>query len=138
MGHDNPEGAGAGERLSALVALLGMAAAVVVVAVAAAANWQGLVITLIGLLLIVPSGWYVVSRRGVVRSAAALVALAGVGLLIAGFIVADLSVLTWVTVVVLAALSVAAARYALRKGTSAMSDRAESRTAVSETESPAA
>ncbi len=122
--------AGPGERLSALVALLGVVAAVVIVGVAAAANWRGLVITLPGLLLLVPSGWYVVSRRGVVRLVAMLVALAGVGLVIAGFVVAGLSVPTWVAVAVLAALSMAAARYGLRKDISAVRDRAESMTAV--------
>jgi diacylglycerol kinase family enzyme len=128
--------AGPGERLSALVALVGVVTAVVVLAVAAAANWQGLVITFIGLLLIVPSGWYVVSRRGVVRLVATLVSLAGVGLFIAGFVVADLSVLTWVTVAVLAALSVAAGRYALRKDISAARDRADAMTAVSPAKHP--
>jgi diacylglycerol kinase family enzyme len=127
---------GAAERLSALVALLGLVAAFVIVGVAAAANWRGLVITLPGLLLLVPSGWYIVSRRGVVRSVAMLVALAGVGLFIAGFVVAGLSVPTWVTVAVLAALSVTAARYALRTDISAASDRAASMTEVSPAEHP--
>ncbi len=130
MGDANPQRAEPAERLSALVALLGVAAAVVIVGVRAAANWQGLVITLIGLLLIVPSGWYEVSRRGVVRLVAALTAAAGLILLIVGFFVGDLSLLAWITVVLLAALSVAAARYALRKHTSALRDRAESRPAV--------
>jgi hypothetical protein len=107
-----------------------LVAAVVIVAVAAAANWQGIVITFLGLLLIVVAGWYVVSRRGVARSVAALTGLAGVALLIAGFIVAELSLLTWVTVAVLAVVSVVAARVALRQSAMAMYERAGSRSPV--------
>ena len=110
MGDANPERADPAERLAAVAALVAPLAAIAIVAVAAAANWQGIVITFIGLLLIVVAGWYVVSRRGVSRSVGVVIGLTGTGLLIAGFIVADLSLLTWVLVAVLALLSVVAAR----------------------------
>jgi diacylglycerol kinase family enzyme len=130
MGDANPERADPAERLAALAALTALVAAVVIVAVAAAANWKGVVITFVGLFLIVVAGWYVVSRGGVVRSAAALTALAGAALIIAGFVVAGLSVITWVSVAVLAVVSVVAARVALHQSTRAMQQRAGSRSPV--------
>jgi len=128
VGDGQLERPGPGERLSALVALIALAVAIAIVGVGAAANWQGLVITVIGLFVIVVGGWYVVSRRGVARSVAMLTTLMGVVLLIAGFIVADLSILAVVLVAVLAILSVGAARYALRESTETMRERVGSRT----------
>jgi diacylglycerol kinase family enzyme len=130
MGDANPERAEPAERLAALVALITLTAAVVIVAVAAAANWQGIVITLVGLLTIVVAGWYIVSRRGVSRSVGMVIGLAGTGLLIAGFIVADLSLLTWISVAALAVVSVATARVALHRSTRAVRERAVSRSPV--------
>ncbi|HEY1633483.1 MAG TPA: diacylglycerol kinase family protein [Acidimicrobiales bacterium] len=130
MGDANLERAEPVERLAALLALIALTAAVVIVAVAAAANWQGVVITLIGLLSIVVAGWYIVSRRGVSRSVGMVIGLAGTGLLIAGFIVADLSLITWISVAVLALVSVATARVALHRSTRAMRERALSRSPV--------
>ena len=130
MSDQNPDRSDVVERVAALAAVTALVAAVVIVAVAAAANWQGIVITFFGLLLIVMAGWYVVSRRGVARSVAVLTGLAGVALLIAGFIVAELSLLTWVTVAVLAVVSVVAARIALHQSTKAMYERAGSRSPV--------
>ncbi|HWC39943.1 MAG TPA: diacylglycerol kinase family protein [Acidimicrobiales bacterium] len=130
MGDANPDRADLVERLAALAALTALVAAVVITAVAAAANWQGIVITFLGLLLIVVAGWYVVSRRGVARSLAVLAALAGAALLIAGFIVAELSLITWISVAVLAIISVVAARVALETSTKAMYERAGSRSPV--------
>lgn len=51
MDKRKPERPGSAERLAALAAIIALAAAVLIVAIAAAANWQGIVITLIGLLL---------------------------------------------------------------------------------------
>jgi diacylglycerol kinase family enzyme len=130
MGDANPERAEPVERLAALLALVALTAAVVIVAVGAAANWQGVVITLVGLLSIVVAGWYIVSRRGVSRSVGMVIGLAGTGLLIAGFIVADLSLITWISVAVLALVSVATARVALHRSTRAMRERALSRSPV--------
>ena len=130
MGDANPERPDPAERLAALASLMALTAALVIVAVAAAANWQGIVLTLLGLLLIVVAGWYVVSRRGIARTVAVLTGLAGAGLLIAGFIVADLSLLAWVSVAVLALLSVATARLALHQSSKAMRERAGSRSPV--------
>ena len=130
MGDGKFEHPGPVERLSAAVALIAPVAAFVIVGMAVAANWQGVVITLIGLVLIVVGGWYVVSLRGAARFAAVLIGLVGAGLLIAGFFVADLSVLTWASVAALVVLSVGAARVALHYRTLAMRDRAGRRTQV--------
>ncbi len=102
------------ERLSAVLALSSLAAALVCLFVGAAANWQGLVLAFFGLLLLVGAGWHVMSRRGSTRALALLMALAALGLLIAGFVVADLSGRKVAAVAVLAALSMASARFALR------------------------
>ena len=137
MGNANPERADPAERLAAVAALVAPLAAIAIVAVAAAANWQGIVITFIGLLLIVVAGWYVVSRRGVSRSVGVVIGLTGTGLLIAGFIVADLSLLTWVLVAVLALLSVVAARVALYRSKLAIQERTRSRSSVPPARHPA-
>lgn len=136
VGDRHPEQAHPIERLSALASLVALAAAVVIVALAAAANWQGIVITLFGLLVIVVGGWYVVSRSGLGRSAGIVIALAGAGLLVAGFVVAELSLLTWVSVVVLAVVSVASARVALHRTSKAIRERVEARSPVAPAEHP--
>jgi dolichyl-phosphate-mannose--protein O-mannosyl transferase len=96
VGSRHPEKPTPVERLAALLSLTAVAAAVVLLGVAVAANWEGILITAVGLLLIVVAGWYVVSRRGVARTVAVLTTVAGVGLIIAGFVVADLRPVTWV------------------------------------------
>ncbi|HEV3352447.1 MAG TPA: diacylglycerol kinase family protein [Acidimicrobiales bacterium] len=112
------------ERISALVALTSLAAAVVLAVPSAVDNLQGLLLTLGGLLVVVVAGWYVVSRRGATRSLALLVSVAGVALFVAGFVVADLSALRIVAVVVLAGISVATARLALRRSPQSISQHA--------------
>lgn len=115
--NEQPRG---GARLAATVTLLALAAAVVLVVFGAARNWRGLILTLAGLVVVVVAGWSAVSRRGGARLAAAIVALAGVGLLIAGFVVADMNALRLTATVVLAIVSVVGARIALGRTTRAM------------------
>ena len=134
MGDGELERPGLGERLSAVIALIALSAAIVILGVAAAANWPGLLIALIALLLIIVGGWYLVSRRGIARSVAAVTVLVGAGLFIAGFIagliISDLNVLAVILVAVLAALSVVTARFALHHPTDAMWDHARPRRPV--------
>ena len=122
------------ERLSAVVALIALTAAIVILGVAAAANWPGLLIALSALLLITVGGWYLVSRRGIARSVAAVTVLVGAGLFIAGFIagliISDLNVLALILVAVLAALSVVTARFALHHRTGGMRDQVRPRRPV--------
>ena len=110
----------ASERLAALVALLSVAAAVVLGVAGAVSSWEGVILILVGLPVTVVAVWYVVSRRGVVRSVSGVVALVGVGAVIAGLVVADLEAGVVAGVVVLAALSVGTARYALHRSTRAV------------------
>ena len=127
MTNSQPEGPVATERLSALVALIALATAVVLVVMAAARNWEGVLIALVGLLVVVVGGWYAVSRRGMVRSVALLTVLVGVAVLIAGVVVADFSAVSAVSIVVLAGVSVVSARYALRRSERALQAVAASR-----------
>ena len=115
MSDSKLERPGMSERLWALIALVALAAAMVLVLVAAATNWKGALIALIGLLIVVVGGWYAVSRRGAARSIAMLIGLVGIALLIVGFVVADLSALRAVSVAVLAAVSLLSARYAFHR-----------------------
>jgi diacylglycerol kinase family enzyme len=128
MSDDNLERPGMLERLSALIALIAVAAAIVLVLVGAASNWEGALISLIGLLMLVVGGWYVVSRRGAARSIALLIGLLGVAVLVVGFVVADLSALRAVSVAALAAASLASSRYALHRSARALKAVAASRT----------
>ena len=125
MSTSKADGPVATERLSALVAL---AAAVVLVVVAAARNWEGVLIALVGLLVVVVGGWYAVSRRGMVRSVALLTVLVGVAVLIAGVVVADFSAVSAVSIVVLAGVSVVSAWSALHSSERALHAVAASRT----------
>ncbi|MBV8561364.1 MAG: diacylglycerol kinase, partial [Acidimicrobiia bacterium] len=118
------------ERAAALVALASVAGAVVLVGIAAVSNWRGLLLTLAGVLAVVVAGWYAVSRRGATRTIALLAALAGVALFVAGFVIANLSLVRVIAVVVLGGLSVAAARVALGRSPRALHARTRSRTTV--------
>jgi len=104
-----------GERAAALAALLALAAAVLVLLVGVVLHYLAVVLTLVGVLVVVTAGWYAVSRRGVVRAASLATMLAAVGVLGAGLVLENIGLLRVVLLVVAAALSVASARYALRK-----------------------
>jgi diacylglycerol kinase family enzyme len=109
-----------GERIAALVAFLFLAAAVGLVVAGAATSLGGLLLSLVGLLVVVVAGWYVVARRGFVRSAGAVAVAVAVGVLIAGIVVVDFDWENVVAVIALMAVSVAAARYALHRNTRAL------------------
>lgn len=108
------------ERLAAVSAIVALGAAVVFATIRAAKNWDSLLVTLVGVVVIVTSGWYVVSRRGTVRLVAGATAAVGVALLVTGFILADLNATAIVLICLFSGLSVVAARYALHESPTSM------------------
>src|SRR5262249_48936776 len=102
------------ERLAVVAALVTLVAAVVLLIIGLIQNWAGVVLGLIGLFLLVTSGWAVVARRGAARTAGLVVALASVGLLIWALVLSRPSLLWIIVIIVLAAASVGCARVALR------------------------
>lgn len=106
---------GAAERAAALTALLALAAALVVLASGIARNWAGVTLALAAILAAVTAGWYAVSRRGTARGVALATAAAAVCVLVVAFVIADLRPLRIVLTVALAVISVACARWALRR-----------------------
>jgi diacylglycerol kinase family enzyme len=103
----------AGRRLAAIFALATVAAAVILLLVGAAMNVGAVVLAFVALLICATGGWYAVSRRGAVRVialAVVVVAIAGLG---TGLYFADINGWLAALIVVLGALSVLAARYAL-------------------------
>ena len=105
----------AAERLAAAAALLCAAVAVALVLLGVARNVLAVVGAGLSLLVCVASGWYVVSRHGRVRLTAVAVMAAALALVVVALLAADVSILRVTLAGVLAALSVAAARYALRR-----------------------
>jgi diacylglycerol kinase family enzyme len=105
----------AGRRLAAISALAALAAAVVLLLVGAALNAGAVALAFVSLLVCATAGWYAVSRRGVVRVIAIMVAVVAVAALGTGLSFADINGWLAALVVVLVALSVAAARYALQR-----------------------
>jgi diacylglycerol kinase family enzyme len=100
-------------RAAAWLALVTLAAAVALLAAGVVRNWMWVILALVGELVAVVAGWYVVSRRGFVRWLALIVVACAVGLLIGSLVGADLR---WPFVLVaflLAAASVGCARVAL-------------------------
>jgi diacylglycerol kinase family enzyme len=102
-------------RAAAWLALVSLVAAVVLLAAGAVMNWVWVILGLVGLLVAVVAGWYVVSRLGAVRWLALILVAASAVLVIWSLIAADLR---WPLVLVaclLAAASVGCARVALRR-----------------------
>jgi diacylglycerol kinase family enzyme len=114
-----------GERAAALVALLALAAAVLLLLVGVVLHFLAVVLTLVGVLVLVTAGWYAVSRRGVVRAISLVTMLAAAGVLGAGLVLQNISLFRVILLVVAAALSLASARYALRKTRRQLHARAE-------------
>ena len=123
------------ERAAAVLAIAALAGAIVLVVVGALSSWQGVVTTMIGLLVIVVAGWYVVvARRGLTR----ILAMCAVPFWRAptwssDFIVASMSTTRVISTFALVALSIGSARVALDR-----SARSLRRTALSRTPAPPA
>ncbi|MBO0774585.1 MAG: NAD(+)/NADH kinase, partial [Actinobacteria bacterium] len=105
----------AGQRASALSALVTAAGAAVLVLLGIAGHLGSVLLALAGLLGCTTASWYAVSRRGAVRVLALIAALAGLAAAVTGLVLAAIAVWEVTVVLVLAAGSVAAARPALHR-----------------------
>jgi len=105
----------AGERVSAVAALLALIAAACLAMLGIALHLVAILVVTVGLLICVTGGWYAVSRRGLVRMTALLIVAAALGGTVAGLFFAGIRWLLLLLIAVLAGLSVAAARHALRR-----------------------
>jgi diacylglycerol kinase family enzyme len=103
------------ERVSAFVALVALAGAVIVLVIGSIINAGAIVMILAGLIVAIMGAWDSLTRRGLIRVVAAALVLVGLGLVAGGLAWADLSLRRIVSVVALAVLSVGAARFALGK-----------------------
>jgi diacylglycerol kinase family enzyme len=104
----------AGRRAAAAVSLLALVAAAGLLLAGVVAHLGAVLLALVCMLICVVAGWYVVSRRGFARAAGAVVMVAALGGLATGLAFANLRLVALVLVIVLAAVSVVSARYALR------------------------
>jgi diacylglycerol kinase family enzyme len=127
MGEDLPGRPTAGQRLAALAALACVAAVAVLVLVEVARNFVALLVATLSLMLCVVAGWYVVSRRGPARLAAAAIMAVALALVITSLLFADIRIWRVAAAAVLSVLSVASARYALRRSPGALGSAARRR-----------
>jgi diacylglycerol kinase family enzyme len=100
-------------RIAAATALAALVAALIYLVWAALYRWHVVLISVVPLGVAVIAAWYILSRRGVVRAIAAVVAALAL-LVFAVIVVAGEGMSVLVAGVVLAAVSVGAASYALR------------------------
>jgi diacylglycerol kinase family enzyme len=136
VGSGQPGRPTAGRRLAALAALVCVAAAALLVLVEVARNFLALLGGGLGLVLCVFAAWYVISRRGAARLAAAVIMAAALALVIISLIYADIRIWRVALAAVLAAASVVSARYALRRSPGALESAAGRRTAVTPARHP--
>ena len=106
---------GVARRLAAVTSLAALVVAVGFLLVGIAVHAAAVLLAFITLLICATSGWYTVSRRGFVRMIALLVVAAAAAGFGVGLAFADISVWRVLLIVVLGALSVLAARYALKR-----------------------
>jgi diacylglycerol kinase family enzyme len=125
MRKEPPGAPTAAERLAAAAALLCLSAAAVLVLIGVARNVLAVVGAALSLLILVGSGWYAVARRGIVRLAATAAMAGALALAVVALLFADVSIIRAALAGVLAALSVATARYALRRTPPALSAAAQ-------------
>src|SRR5690242_17177654 len=79
-----------GERIAAVIALVALAGTIALAVVGLTSHWTSVAIATIALAVIVVAGWYAVSRRGTRRVIATVVVCAGVVVLVAAILLADL------------------------------------------------
>ena len=108
------------ERAAAALALIAVAGALVLLLVGIVRHFVSVILAIVALLVFVTGGWYAVSRRGVVRFAALLAILVAVAGFITTIVFADISGIRLAAIIVLAAVSVGAARQALNRTTRAL------------------
>jgi diacylglycerol kinase family enzyme len=113
------------ERLSALVALFSVAAALLLLAMNMALRIGAFTLALLGLLACVTACWYVVARRGLIRVLGMLAAVIALGVTVAGLVLTVVSVWVVIAIAGLAVISVFSARHALRRTPKAIRSRSE-------------
>jgi diacylglycerol kinase family enzyme len=136
MGEELPGKPSAWERLAALAALACVAAAAALVLAGVVRNVTHVLVGALSLMLCVLAGWYVISRRGLVRLAAGAIMAAALAVLISSLIYADISILRVTLAAALSLLSVASARYALRRSPGALGSAVRLRPAVTAARHP--
>ena len=112
---DDAPRASLSERVSAVVALASLEAALLPLALNMALRIGAFTLALAGLLACVTACWYMVARRGLIRILAMLAAVIALGAIVAGLVLAVISVWIVVAVAGLGLISVISARYALRR-----------------------
>ena len=103
-------------RAAAVLALGALVIVIPVLLLSVVGDLGAVVLTLVGLVIIVLGSWDVLTRRGAARYVAFAVAALGLGVMLFGVLSADLSAWRVITIALLGALSVGAARVALGKG----------------------
>src|ERR1017187_6462383 len=109
------------ESAAAALALLAVAGALGVLLVGIVRHFVSVILAMVALLVFVSAGWYAVSRRGVVRVAALLAIVIAVAGFIVTIVFADIAAIRLAAIIVLAAVSVVAARQALNRTSRAAS-----------------
>ncbi|HEY6275904.1 MAG TPA: hypothetical protein VIX86_06190 [Streptosporangiaceae bacterium] len=110
----------ASERIAALFSLASLVAAALLTVAGIAIHLAGVILALAGVLAGVTGCWYLVSRRGLIRLAALAVTVTAAAALVAGLFLADISVWRAAIIVVLAIVSAATGRHALRRTPAAL------------------
>ncbi|HEY5979163.1 MAG TPA: diacylglycerol kinase family protein [Microlunatus sp.] len=100
-------------RLAAVVALVALLALVVFLVLAAVSHWVVLLVTVVSMSAFVVAAWYVVSRHGAARAVAAVVAVGAIVVFLIAVVTSE-SLRVLLVALLLAALSIGAAGYALR------------------------
>src|SRR5215468_11091211 len=103
------------ERVSAIIAIVSLAAALALLALNMAVRIGAFTLALAGLLACVTACWYVVARRGLIRVLAAVGAVLAFGAVVAGLVLTVISVWVVIAVAGLGMISVLTARHALRR-----------------------
>jgi diacylglycerol kinase family enzyme len=100
--------------VAAAVSLLTVLVAAGLLLIGVVVHIAAVLVALACLLICVTAGWYVVSRRGVIRAADLAVMAVAVAGLAASLVFADLNLLALLAVIAASVVSVASARHALR------------------------
>jgi len=103
------------ERREAAFSLISLLAAAVLILVGVAVNLGAVILALAGVLVCVTACWYVVARRGVIRAAAAVVAVVAIAAVVTGFFLANIAIWRVTVIVIVVVLAVGTGRHALRR-----------------------
>jgi diacylglycerol kinase family enzyme len=110
-----------------MAALASLTAATVLTLLGIVAHLADTVFALISVLMCITASWYLVSRRGVIQIAALVVVAASLAALLAGLLLAGLSIWRLAVIAVLLPVSAVSARHALRKTPKALHSAASHR-----------